>query len=648
MKTVSKFLFFVSGLVAMKGISAELNPLFQNNAVLQCEKRIPIWGTAHGGEKITVTFAGQKVSTVATNGVWQVWLEAMKPNATPAKLVLQGDMMREITNVVVGEVWIASGQSNMERQLGLRPGQKPILNWEQEAAAANYPEIRQFYVTQTQSTTPLTAVKGSWSICSPKTVGDFTAVGYFFARDLFEARHIPVGIIHSSWGGTPAEAWASEAALQKLSDFTEPLSEMKQLAADPERARREVQAKQEAWYQKVDSGSKPGSQWSVADLNTADWKTMILPTLWENAGCPGFDGVFWFRRAFELPQNWDGGDVSLHLGLIDDIDTTWVNGALSGSTAGWNQPRVYRVPASVLKRGMNVITVRVLDTGAGGGLYGGDDSMRLVYGSSNSNSSGEMKSIPLNGPWLCKQSASLRDTGWPPSSFDQNPSAPTVLYNGMVAPLLPYAMRGVIWYQGESNVGRERQYQTLFPAMIADWRRAWDGGDFPFLFVQIAPYSDMTPEIREAQLLSWQRTTNTAMVVTIDCGDANDIHPANKAPVGARLALAARALAYGEKIEYSGPVFESLKIEGADAVLQFTHLGGGLVSKGGELKGYTIAGANNVFHPAQAKIVGSTVVVNSPDVPQPAAVRYGWANVPEANLFNSAGLPATPFRTDAR
>jgi sialate O-acetylesterase len=216
----------------------------------------------------------------------------------------------------------------------------------------------------------------------------------------------------------------------------------------------------------------------------------------------------------------------------------------------------------------------------------------------------------------------------------------------MIAPLLPYAMRGVIWYQGEANVGRERQYRSLFPAMIADWRRAWGEGDFPFLFVQIAPYSGMTPEIREAQLLSWQRTTNTAMAVTIDCGDANDIHPAHKQPVGSRLALAARALAYGEKLEYAGPVFDSMKIEGANAILKFTHLDGGLVAKDGELKGFTLAGADKMFHPAQAKIVGETVVVNLPDVPQPVAVRYGWANVPEGNLFNRAGLPASAFRTD--
>ena len=642
MKTICKLFVLIICAAAANGISATLNPLFQNNAVLQCGARVPVWGLARDGEKITVTFAGQKVSTVATNGAWKVWLKPMKPNATPQTLTVSGDTTCVITNVLVGEVWVASGQSNMERQLGLRPGQKPIADWEREVAAANYPEIRQFYVPQTKSLTPQTTVNGDWSVCSPETVVNFTAVGYFFARDLFAVRHVPIGIIHSSWGGTPAEAWTSEAALQKLPDFVGPLADLKKLAADPALAQRETQAKQEAWYQKVDPSSKPGAAWSAAELATNGWKTMTLPTYWENAGYPDFDGIFWFRRTFELPENWDGGDVVLHLGAVDDNDTTWVNGEPVGATTGWTVLRVYRVPGSLLKRGANVIAVRVLDTGGNGGLYGGGDAMRLLF-----NADGKTNSLSLDGSWLCQQSVSLATAGWPPSDFSQDPNAPTVLYNAMIAPLLPYAMRGVIWYQGESNVGRERQYQTLFPAMIADWRQAWGEGNFPFLFVQIAPFRYNTPEIREAQLLTLEHTTNTAMAVTIDCGEANDIHPPHKQPVGARLALAARALAYGEKIEYSGPVFDLMEIDGTNAVLHFTHLGGGLVAKDGELKGFTVAGADKVFHPARAKIVGETVVVNSADVFQPVAVRYGWANVPEGNLFNHAGLPATPFRTDA-
>ncbi len=627
-------------LLATAAYAVELNPLFQDNAVLQCDARVPVWGTAENGEKITVNFAGQSVSTVAANGAWKVWLVPMKPNATPQTLTVSGDTTRSIGDILVGEVWVASGQSNMERQLGLRQGQQPISDWEHEAAAADFPQIRQFYVTQTKSPTPQTTVKGNWTVCSPKTVKDFSAVGYFFARDLFAARHIPIGIIHSSWGGTPAEAWTSGAALEKLPDFAGPIAELKQMTTDPDLARRKAEAKQAEWFAKVDPGSKPGAAWSAASLDTADWKNMTLPAYIEGAGYPDFDGVIWFRRTFDLPENWDGGDVEIHLGAVDDRDTTWVNGEQVGMTNNWDVPRVYQVPGRLLKRGANVIAVRVLDASGGGGLYGGNDAMRLVF-----KAGGKADSTPLTGPWSCKAAVTMKQIGWLPD-FSESSNTPTVLYNGMIAPLLPYAMRGVIWYQGENNVGREKQYQTLFPAMIADWRRAWNQGDFPFLFVQIAPFQGLSPEIREAQLLTWQHTKNTAMAVTLDCGDAKDIHPTRKQPVGARLALSARALAYGEKIEYSGPIFESMKTKGREAGLIFSHLGGGLVSKDGDLIGFTIAGADKVFHPAKAEIRGNTIVVSAPEVSSPVAVRYAWANAPEGNLYNRAGLPASPFRSD--
>jgi sialate O-acetylesterase len=258
----------------------------------------------------------------------------------------------------------------------------------------------------------------------------------------------------------------------------------------------------------------------------------------------------------------------------------------------------------------------------------------------------ELPAVALAGAWRYRASLPLDPVNRPPADYANTPIAPGALYNGMIAPLLPYSIRGVIWYQGEANVGREQQYRTLFPALIAGWRRAWGEGDFPFLFVQIAPFKDMTPEIREAQLLTWQHTPNTAMAVTIDCGDAGDIHPAHKQPMGARLALAARALAYGEALEYSGPVFQSMRREDRRVILSFTHVDGGLVAKDRPLTGFTIAGADKLFHPAHAAIEGDTVVVSADEVPQPAAVRYGWANVPEGNLFNASGLPASPFRTD--
>jgi sialate O-acetylesterase len=619
------------------------NPLFADNAVLQQGMKVPVWGTAEPGEQVTVEFSGQSVSTTAdSSGKWLIRLAPMKAGGEPGTLTISGKNKIVLTNILVGEVWICSGQSNMERQLGLREGQKPITDWEKEVAEAKHPGIRQFYVPQTKAFAPVQTVKGNWSVCSPETVKDFTAVGYFFGRDLHLACHVPIGLIHTSWGGTPAEAWTSEAALSQLPDFTDALTNLKHLAADPAEAGRETQARQNEWYARVDSGVLASPPWYATDLDTSSWKTMKLPTYWEKAGYPDFDGLFWFRRAFDLPGNWDGSDAELHLGAVDDNDTTWVNGTEVGATIGYNLPRVYRVPGGLLKLTNNVVAVRVLDTGGYGGLWGGPDPMmRLMV-----NVGGQTNSLPLTGDWLCRQGVSLTTVGWPPADYSQSPNAPTVLYNGMIAPLLPYAVRGVIWYQGESNVGRERQYRTLFPAMIADWRQAWGEGNFPFLFVQIAPFHGNTPEIREAQLLTLQHSTNTAMAVTIDCGDANDIHPPHKQPMGARLALAAQALAYGEKLEYSGPLFESMRIKGPDVILRFTHIGRGLVAKDGPLQGFTMAGDDKVFHPALAEIHGRTIVVRSQAVTQPVAVRYGWANVPEGNLFNRAGLPASPFRTD--
>ena len=616
------------------------NSLFVDHAVLQQGRPVPVWGTADPGESVTVDIAGQTVATKAgKDGKWMARLPSMQAGG-PFTLTISGKNKVVLSDILVGEVWVCGGQSNMERQLGLRTGQQPIANWEKEVAAANYPSIRHFGVEQTKSFTPLETVKGRWEVCSPDTVKDFTAVGYFFGRDVHRARKVPVGLIHSSWGGTPAEAWTSEAGLRPLPDFAATSERLKLIAASPEAAQRKYETELEAWYRAQDSGSAENRMWSDPAVDTSAWKTMTVPGLWEDAGEPDLNGVVWFSKTFDLPKDAVQAGAELQLGMVDDIDTTWVNGVKVGFTVGYNLPRKYDIPASLLKPGRNVIAVRVLDTGGGGGIWG-DEKPRLIFKGKT-----PPPAIDLGGAWPYRVGMSLQDGPFPPTSFNGDVSTPTVLFNGMIAPLLPYAIRGVIWYQGESNVRREQQYRTLFPSLIADWRQAWGQGEFPFLFVQIAPHREMTPEIRDAQLFAWQHTPNTAMAVTMDCGDANDIHPAHKQPVGARLALAARALAYGEAIEYSGPVFDGMTIQGRKASLRFTHLGAGLKAKGGPLKGFTMAGPDKVFHPAKAEIRAQTVVVTSKDVPQPVAVRYGWASVPEGNLFNKAGLPASPFRTD--
>lgn len=633
------------------GAGLRLASPFGDHMVLQRGMAVPVWGWADPGDKVTVEFAGQKKSTtVDAAGKWRIALEPLEASAESRELVVltvPADTRkskienRKFRDVLVGEVWLCGGQSNMEREVGLRSGQKPIVNWEAEVAAATRPLIRQLYVTQSRALAPQETVTASWTVCSPDTVVGFTAVGYFFARDVHAALGVPVGIIHSSWGGTPAEAWTSREGLADFPEFKATLDLLASTAANADENRRRFMEMLEAWFRAHDPGSKDPA-WSSAELDTSAWKPIKVPALWESEGYEGFDGIAWYRKSFDVPASWVGKDLLLKIGAVDDIDHTWVNGTQVGYTSGYNLPRDYRVPAALVKSAGNVIAVRVLDTGGGGGLW----EPRGPVSIGPADGSGEP--ISLKGEWLIRFSAPLPRENAPPADVNQNPSAPTVLNNAMIAPLAPYAIRGATFYQGEANAGRAVQYRTLLPAMIADWRRMWGQGDFPFLFVQIAPYSGQPPEIREAQLIAWQNTPHTAMAVTIDVGDADDIHPANKEPVGERLALAARAVAYGETIEYSGPVYESMHVDGARAVLSFTHLGGGLVAPGGELVGFTIAGADGNFHPAQATIEDETVVVTSPAVTAPAAVRYAWANVPAGNLFNRAGLPASPFRTDVK
>lgn len=481
------------------------NPLFTDNAVLQQGMPIPVWGTAAIGEKVTVKFAGQKVSTTATDGSWNVRLQSMKADPNPASMTISGATNAvTLTNLLVGEVWICSGQSNMERQLGPRSGQQPLVNWEAEAASANHPLLRHFLVKQTISTNPLSEVSGSWQLCTPQTVTNFTAVGYYFGRDLQKDLKVPVGLLHVSWGGTPAETW---------------------------------------------------TRWEAMETNP-----VLQPIL----------------------QRYS-----------NDIST---------------------YPARLAK-------------------YQADEPrLKEEYTNAVAKSLAEAKPKPR--PPV------------PPRDPLKTQNSPARLFNGMLYPVIPYAMRGVIWYQGESNNGRAKEYRDLFPAMIADWRGLWGEGSFPFLFVQIAPYKGQSPEIREAQFLTLARSTNTAMAVITDHGDANDIHPVEKEPVGQRLELAARALAYGEGIEYSGPLFQKADFQGTNAIISFTHLGKGLVAKDGDLRGFEIAAADGNFMPATALIKGSNVVVAAPGVTAPTAVRYGWTNVPDVNLFNSEGLPASPFRSN--
>lgn len=616
---------------------ADVTPaaLFSDHAVLQQGTPLPVWGTASDGERVVVELGGQRAETTAANGKWRVTLAPLTAGG-PHSLTIIGKNRVVISDVLIGEVWVCSGQSNMEMRLGPASGLQPVANWQAAVAAADLPQMRFFTVPRTLSLTPVETTEAKWEVCSPDTAPNASAVAFFFGRALAQARGVPIGLVHSSWGGSAAEAWMSRESLERWPDFAADLDLQKEFLRDPTAGRAQADKQLEEWYHAKDVGTKEA--WEKAGPVAGDWRETKVPSQWEAAGLPDFDGIAWLRREFELPVDWDGRAAELHLGAIDDDDTTWVNAQRVGATRGWDKLRVYSIPAGVLKAGRNVIAVRVLDAGAGGGIWGKGVSPHLART--------DGASVDLSGTWRARTSEAMAKL-WPvPRVLTESVSTPGALYNGMIVPLLPYAMRGVIWYQGETNADRSKQYQTLFPALIADWRRLWAEGDFPFLFVQIAPWTGMNPEIREAQLLTMKHTPNTAMAVTLDVGDAKDIHPPQKQPVGERLALAARALAYGEQIEFSGPVFESVEFKGGRAVVHFSHVDRGLVAPGEKLDGFTVAGADGVFRVATAKIVGQTVEVSADDVREPKAVRYAWGEAPTGNLFNRAGLPASPFRTD--
>jgi sialate O-acetylesterase len=633
-----------------KGPATEINlpALFSDNMVLQQKIKCPVWGTANPGGMITVICKDQKLMTHADGqGNWRVDLAPI-PAGGPFELEIIGKDTISIKNVMAGEVWVCSGQSNMEWPV------QTSNNAEEEIAQADYPDMRLFTVNRVVSVVPSQEIPSNgWHVCSPQTVPGFSAVGYFFGKSLYKKLNVPIGLINTSWGGTPAEAWTSRATLKTLPDYVDVVKNIENNLDSLKNAYQDYTNWQKKWAQKMDqwieqvAAQDKGNQenWAAADYDYASWKTMQVPGLWESKGLPGFDGIVWFKKEVMLDKSWAGQEATLHMGPIDDIDVTWFNGVKLGSETVYNKEREYTVPDSVVKEGRNVITVSVMDHGGGGGLYG---DANLYY------LKADEKKKELNGDWAYQVSTDMVKI---PGDL-RRPTSPaymsSFLYNGMIHPLIPYGIQGAIWYQGESNADRAYQYRSLFPAMIQDWRKHWQQGDFPFLFVQLANYMAVKPEpsedawaeLREAQSMTLS-LPRTGMTVIIDIGEADDIHPRNKQDVGHRLALNARHLVYGEDIPYSGPVYHSMKIEDNKIRIFFEHVYDGLVVKNGEkLKGFAIAGEDKQFVWADAVIDDETVVVSSQEVKQPVAVRYAWASNPVCNLFNSAGLPASPFRTD--
>lgn len=628
-------------------------PLFTDNMVMQQKSDAPVWGTAESGAKVKVTTSWNKASYTATageDGKWMVKVRTPKAGG-PYSMTITENGADPITlkNILIGEVWLCSGQSNM--QMPVSGNWAKVENHEQEVKNAKYPNIRLISVERLTSSVPednFTTYGDGWMVCSPENIAEFSATAYFFGREVHKKTGIPVGLIHSSWGGTTIEAWMSKDALAGVKDLGGQAEMVSGWPATREERKAKSQGAVDAWNRlsnMIDDVCSQLDSFKEPTFDDSRWDNMKVPGNLEN-NYRGFDGHVLVRRSVDIPASWAGKAITMHIGGVDDKDFTYFNGQQIGSEMGWNKSRAYAIPAELVKEGKATVAIRIVDKSGNGGICGSDQAFYLE------GPNGEK--IQLAGQWKSKTDADYSGMPARPVNMYNEPYWSTVLYNAMIAPLVPYSIKGAIWYQGCSNDDRAYQYQDLMRLLIGDWRQQW-GYDFPFYITQLANYTRLQTnptestwaELREAQSMAAKVVPNTGLAVTIDIGEANDIHPRNKQEVGRRLALQALNKTYGMSIECSGPVYESYEIDGNVIRLKFSSIAKGLVAKGGKLEGFTIAGADHKFHWAEAKIVGNCIEVSCKDVPRPLAVRYAWAHNPVGNLYNTAGLPASPFRTDA-
>lgn len=626
-----------------------LPSVFTDNMVLQQKTDITFYGDATKNKQLTVKtgWNGKEYHTEADGqGKWSLKIPTPAAGG-PYEITFSDGKKLQLKNVMIGEVWFCSGQSNMEMPVA---GWGKVMNYEQEIAEAAYPAIRLFQVKKNTSLAPLKEVEstlGGWQECSSATVPEFSALAYFYARALWKELNVPIGVIDCTWGGTPAEAWTNHETLRQVMGFREEMDKLERLGFDPnrmEQAYSEERAHWQSLFTEKDKGMENGKLcWTAPSLSEEDWQTISLPGYWEGKGLKDFDGIIWFRRSLEIPAEWAGKPLTLRLGMIDDEDITYFNGVEIARGAGYMTPRTYTIPAKLVKAGKAVLAVRVSDFGGEGGIHGKAEDLYVEA---------DGKRISLAGDWKYRIGLSLK--GFPPAPVSpiQSSSYPTVLFNAMVKPWTAFPIKGVIWYQGEANVGRSEQYGDLFPALITDWRRQWRS-NFPFYFVQLANFMEskkIQPNsewaaLREAQTKAL-KLDQVGMAVTIDIGLADDIHPKNKQEVGRRLALLALAGSYGKNVSSSAPVFQNYIIKGDKMELDFGQKQDGFKIKDTTLKGFTIAGPDRVFYSAEAMVQNGKIIVSSPKVSVPLAARYGWADNPDCNLYGENGLPVAPFRTD--
>lgn len=626
-----------------------LPPLLSDHAVFQRGVPMRLWGKAGKGAEVRATTSwGHEASSLAgADGDFELRLQPPDAPGPHEVTLASGGAAFILHDIWFGEVWVCGGQSNMEWTLGPGVG-RGIADWQREVAAADLPQIRLFDVPNVTSPVVKTECGGEWKVCSKGAAGSFSAVAYLFGRELHRELGVPIGLIVSCWGGTVCEAWTPESTLVELGEFTDGLAKVRAARSAP--AGPSLASRQAQWFadlQRKDPGE--GGGWMAASFADGEWASVQVPGQWAG-DLANFDGVVWYRRSVEVPASWAGRDLVLSLGPIDDLDTVWLGGErVGGMEAGapWNTARTYTVPGKLVRGGKTVLAVRVVDTGGGGGFIGAPGQMWL-------GPAGDDKArVALAGDWRMRKGADMGALGEWPRQDALGPNSPSVLYNAMIAPLARAAVRGAIFYQGESNVGVPVLYRRLFPAMIGAWRSAFDQPTLPFYYVQIAPFDYGAARnvhaamLREAQAMTMNSTEHTGMAVTMDIGNPKDIHPLDKQEVGRRLSLWALAKTYGRTdIDPEGPTLRQHVVEGDRVRLQFTHARGLTTKDGGPPLNFTLAGEDRVFHPATASIEGEAVVVHCPEVAHPVAVRYAFSGPDVGNLVNGAGLPASSFRTD--
>ena len=625
-----------------------LNAIFQDHAVLQRDRPIPVWGEARPREEVVVSINAAEVRVHAdSSGHWRAMLPAMSAGG-PYSLELRtrSGERRLISDLLVGDVWLCSGQSNMELPVSR------TLDAEREIAASSNDRIRILSVARASSAVPLAhfADPVAWAAAAPATIRGFSAACYYFARELQKSVPVPMGLIHSSWGGSGIETWISEAGLRAQGGFDRRLDLLRLYAQDPAAGNQGLALMWEDWWRAhAPAGSAP---WRVQPETSADWRAVPEPMRdWKSWGVPELkhhDGMVWFRRTVAVTPEQAALGASLSLGAIDEVDETWVNERAIANSFGWGTERTYPLPSGVLRAGENSIVVNVLKTCCAGGMLGPPDHMalRLADGST----------VPLGGHWLYQ--IVPESMGYPPRSPWESIGGLSSLYNAMIEPLGPYALRGVAWYQGESNTGRAGQYQKLLAGLMSDWRRQF-GAELPFLIVELPDYGPAPPapvasdwaSLREAQRRAVAADGRAALTVTIDIGDRQELHPPNKQEIGRRLARAARHLVYGENLSPSGPTPTGAQRQSAGVLISFTDVEGHLVAYSAkEPIGFELCGDSQ----ASCRFVNAamqsdrSVLLDSAGGGAPTRVRFCWGDGPVCNLYDQTGLPAGPFELEVR